>query len=69
MKSSKITKFLPVALALSLTVGSVYAGDVIQQTAAEQASVKYELNLQDYCEHLFFVAYLICDKILWIAAL
>ena len=48
MRNSKITKLLPIALALSLTVGSAYAGDVIQQTAAEQASIKYELNLQDY---------------------
>lgn len=48
MKISKFTKFLPVALALSLTIGNAYAGDVIQQTQAEQASVMYELNLQDY---------------------
>ena len=48
MKISKITKILPIALALSLTVGSVYAGNVVQQGSAEQASVQYELNLADY---------------------
>ena len=48
MKISKITKLLPVALALTLSIGSVYAGSVVQQTPAEQASIKYQLQLDDY---------------------
>ena len=48
MKISKITKLLPIALALSLTVGSVYAGNVISNDTKKQASVEYQLNLADY---------------------
>lgn len=48
MKISKITKFLPVALALSLSIGSVYAGDVVANDSKDQASINYQLQLQDY---------------------
>ena len=50
MKISKITKFLPIALALSLSIGSVYAADATkpQDNQTSSGEVLYELKLNDY---------------------
>lgn len=50
MKITKITKILPIALALSLTIGSAYAeGGVVMNSGEESTQeVNYTLTLGDY---------------------
>lgn len=50
MKITKFTKVLPIALALSLSIGSVYAADSVDMAQGELStqSVDYTLTLNDY---------------------
>jgi len=50
MKITKFTKILPIALALSLSIGSVYAEDSVDMDQGEQntQTVNYTLTLSDY---------------------
>lgn len=49
MKNSKITKILPLALALSLSIGCVQAAiDGQDETGNDKAQVQYSLTLNDY---------------------
>ena len=49
MKISKLTKILPIALALSLSIGSVNAAiDGTDETGNDKAQINYSLTLNDY---------------------
>ena len=48
MKNSKITKFLPIALAMSLTIGAAHA-DIAKVSATAQ-TLNYSLDLKDYAQ-------------------
>ena len=49
MKNSKITKILPLALALSLSIGCAQAAiDGQDETGNNTAQIQYSLDLQDY---------------------